>query len=510
MAHEIVGNTVAEWDDDEPLIFTLRKAKRPEHAFVVGRLTISLSRLREGFEDDFLLNFKDHLIERLHKVSLRTIDNDSTVLGSLFQKVIDLKLFDSKIEIIDEPFLLCLSSVVESLTTSDVTYLRQLFNYNPYSPLFAKGLQLSDFPATALKKGRHGSQIDRILGKALTHAAVARILDTCDTAYAKGEMDIGHYTSVHLAFAVFCRPESYRQIRLEDFWFDLDQSLYFIAIIRVKSGEQYPGKVIYRVNEHLGVLLKKQRQHVVATYGHLVDKENVGKLALFPARQLMTNGSRWTHAFANESFGTYETSHAWVQGYGKAIKEMLNDDKLTLSANVLRHTIGTLLAQTGASAKTIQAVLKHASDTVCKAYVDIAFNGLIEALSETMRPAFHDHLPTLLNFRSKCDPVPTEKNIRSEDLETGKIEEIGECGRDIACENAPIVCYGCFRFHPCWDADHSINLNIVEREIDELGKRGKPFETMVKRAETAKNRILIIMYAADRYRDAMHKENSHK
>lgn len=81
------------------------------------------------------------------------------------------------------------------------------------------------------------------LERLFSHAAVSHVLDTCDTAYAIGRLDIGHYAFAHLAVAVFCRPESYRQIRLEDFWFDRDQNQYFVAIIRVKTREQSPGKV---------------------------------------------------------------------------------------------------------------------------------------------------------------------------------------------------------------------------------------------------------------------------
>lgn len=70
MAYEIVGNLVVEWDDDEPFTFTLRQAKGPEHTpSGMVRLSIDLSSLREGFEDDFLLSLKNHHIERLFKVS---------------------------------------------------------------------------------------------------------------------------------------------------------------------------------------------------------------------------------------------------------------------------------------------------------------------------------------------------------------------------------------------------------------------------------------------------------
>ncbi|MBK6907710.1 MAG: tyrosine-type recombinase/integrase [Rhodocyclaceae bacterium] len=245
---------------------------------------------------------------------------------------------------------------------------------------------------------------------------------------------------------------------------------------------------------------------MISTYGHLVEPEELDKLALFPARGLSMDKSRWMSDHANQTWGMYEDGERFATGYSKKITKVIGAKSSTLSANALRHTVGTLLAQTGASSKTIQAVLRHADDQTCKAYIDIAFHGLIGELSKTMRPAFESHLPGLLSFRSKADPIAEEQRIRSEDLDTGQIEDTGECGKSMACERAPIVCYSCFRFRPCWDADHSINLKGAQREIDDMAKRGKPFEHMVNRARNAANRIILIMNAADRYRDSMKPE----
>lgn len=503
--YRTIGHTVVEWDDTEPLRFTMREETGPRNDRLIRTVTIDLTKLRDGYTDGFLLNLKDYLLERQNRVSVNTVETEARCLKILFGKIIDLKLFSTKVALIDETFLLCLASLKETLGKNNLMYLKMLFAFNPYASLFAKGLATSDFPKPTDKKGRYGSQIDNILAKALSRAAVAHILDICDTAYATGKMDIGHYSFVHLAFAVYVRPNSYRQIRVGDFSFDDKKNQYFIWIVTSKTGEAVPSKVLFNINEPLGVLLTKQRQHVIATYGHLVAKEDIERLALFPARLLKEGGSRWHSEFSNQHYGMYEGTSQFQAGYPRAIRQSFLDTQYTLNATSLRHTVGTLLAQTGASAKTIMAVLKHVSDSTCKAYVDIAFHGLIEELSEAMLPAFTNHLPGLLNFRSKNEPVATEKVIRSEDLETGRIEETGECGKAISCADAPIVCYGCFRFRPCWDADHRINLEIVQREIDDMSQRGKPFQDMVTRARTAKNQIIIIMNAADRYRDAMQR-----
>lgn len=505
MTYRSIGNTVVQWDDGEPFIFTMTQQVGARDRRVPKTITIDLTELRQGFTEEFLNHLKDHLMERCNQVKIVSIHTEQKYLQGLLAQVIALKLYETQISVIDEGFLLCLAAEQKNFTALSLAYLKIAFSANPYAPLFAKGLAESDFPTHTNKKGHHGQRIDSILAKVLTRSAAAHILDVCDAAYANETMDIGHYSFVHLAFAVYMRPNSYRQIQVRDLNVTTSGQ-YFIEIVTSKTGEEYPSKITLSINEPLGVLLTKQRQHVIEKYGHLVAKEDIKKLALFPCRQLVKRNSQWRSKGANEHYGMYSNSASFNNGYPTAIRsQQFNDDKITLGANALRHTVGTLLAQTGASAKTLQAVLGHASDDVCKAYVDIAFHGLLEELSEAMRPAFAEHLSALINFRSKDDRVSPEKQVLSWDQDTGKVEETGECGKSIACANAPIVCYGCVRFMPCWDADHGINLRIVEREIEDMTKRGKPFQHMVDRARSAKSKIILVMNAADWYRQALHR-----
>jgi hypothetical protein len=322
-------------------------------------------------------------------------------------------------------------------------------------------------------------------------------------------MDIGHFSFVNLAFSVFCRPESYRRIRLDDLVCDTDNDSFFIYIPPVKTRVHQPDKICYKINQSVGVLLQKQRQHVIASSSHLVDAVDIGKLALFPSRQFYANKSGWRSQYSNENFGECKRSGTFSSSYPRQIKkQFFKDTELKLSSNVLRHTVGTQLAQSGCSAKTIMAVLKHATDKVCIAYVDIAFHGLINELSDAMRPAFEAHLPIFKRFSSKIEVIPVDKAIHSEDLQTGRTELTGECGKQIQCEHAPITCYGCHRFIPCFDADHSVNLDIVQREIDHFKKSGKPYEHLIKRCQTSKYEILLVMNACDRYQQAKSKQEA--
>lgn len=504
MAYLTIANTIAEWDDNTPLYFTMREEVGPRDSQEIRTITIDLTNLKAGYTSEFLINLKQYLIERRHQVTLTSIKTEAANIQSLLTKIIATNLFSNPIEIIDENFLLSIASKKEQFAPQQLRYFRAAFKFAPHAPMFAKGLSENDFPTLKHKKGRHGAQIDRILAKALDRAAVAYILDTCDSEYAKGTMDLGHYSFAHLAFAVYVRPNSYRQIRVSDLTFDKTSNNYFIWITNSKTGEPLPNKVCFQINEPLGVLLTKQRQSVIAEYSHLIASDEIEKLALFPARMLKDGNSRWNSDYANQNFGAMESGSIFSASYANAIsRKHFNEPRFNLKANTLRHTVGTLLAQTGASAKTISAVLKHSSDNVCRAYVDIAFHGMMETLSESMATAFLEHAPRILSFGSKDDPSQTQKQILTEDITNGQIEHVGECGKDVACAEAPISCYGCFRFRPCWDADHRINLNIVQREIDDMSQHGKPFQHLVDKAKMAKQNILMVMNAADRYQDAV-------
>lgn len=503
MTYRTIGDTVIEWQYGSLTSFTVTQPTGSRDRKVSSSISIDLSLLENGFTDNFLSALKQHLIECCSRVKITTLKTEYARLRSLFSQIIKLELFNAKVEIIDEGFLLCLAAVESKFKASTLKYLKSAFLANPHSSLFSRGLLESDFPSPSNKKGQHAQCIDNILAKALTRSAAAYILDVCDRAYTAGTMGIDHYSFIHLSFAVFVRPNSYRQIRLEDLSIT-SKGQYFVEIISSKTNEKYPSSTSFRINEPLGVLLTKQRQHVISTYGHLVPQEEIHKLALFPCRKLKVDKSQWRSAYANNHFGMHESGGDFDRSYSKLIRRLhFKNDRITIGATALRHTIGTLLAQTGASSKTIQAVLKHATNTVCKAYVDIAFHGLMDELSESMYPAFAEHLPAFINFRSRVDPAPTEKLVLSWNQDFGKLENIGECGKSMVCANAPIVCYGCSRFVPCWDADHSINLRLVEQEIEDMRKLGKPFEHMVDRAIRAKNKIIIVMYAADRYHQAL-------
>lgn len=511
VVHQVIGNTVAEWDDAVPLKWTMSETIGPKNDRRTETESFDLNELREGYEDTFLVMLKNLLISRRKRIALITIDHEYRTIRNLLGKVQARQMGNPKVAQIDHDFLKILRKMDKDFSTSALSLFRRLFNSNRESPLYAYDIIPADFPLKQSTKGQIGEIINSVLAKALTRAASVEVLRRSEDAYESGAIDIGSFAFLHLAFHIYCRSASYQRLTLADLQVDLDPETqiktYFLWVILKKTrvSTQSLKKIAYRLDSTVGELLEAQRIHVVKTWGHLVEEEDVGKIALFPSRGVGIDG-RWASKHAWAHFG--ETTYSrFSSGYLMPILKL--QDSITFSLTALRHTVGTQLAVAGCSAITIAAVLKHATPDACQKYVDIAFDGLINALSDEMEPAFDAHFPAFNLFRSKNDPVAPEKSINSIELASGRRELTGECGKTNACQYAPIACYPCPRFMPCFDADHSINLRLVEAEISKYEQGGLPFQELTNQYKDARRYIQLVVASANRYQDALAQGVAH-
>lgn len=502
MSYITIGNTVVDWDDKEPLVFNIKDESGSCDDIRIKTVHCNLAIFREYFEDEFLNNLKEHIINRRFQVSLATIENEYKCLVYLFNGIIKCEIFDHKIKIIDLTFLLSISAYIGKLPARSLYHLRVNFNANPYSKIFAPGLRKEDFPVVEDKKNFNAKLIENILRKILTRSDCVEILSRSEQAYEDREIGIDCFSFLNLAFAVYARPDSYRRINLDDLVYDPDTNAYYIYIPPAKSRVNKPNKICYKISRNVGILLIKQRQQVISEFGHLVPIEDIGKLALFPAKKLSSDNTKWANKYANESYGRLNSAVFFNSSYLNPIRNTLLKKEYSLNSVSLRHTIGTNMAEAGCSARTIQAVLKHATDAVSRVYVDIVFSGLVNQLSDVMHQPFCDHLPTFNVFRSKLADVEASKAINSENIQTGRVELTGECGRQIRCQAAPLTCYECNKFIPCYDADHGVNMEIILAEIDLYQNAGAPYRHLVEKAKCIKYSIQLVIAACERYRQA--------
>lgn len=501
--HQISGNAVCIWEDNSPLMWTMSERTEDVRRYFVLMYCFDLTKLTNVCAHGFLLDLKDLLIGRRKRVALVTVHGDYMRLLSLLLKVGNAGCMVSPITNIDEAFLLALRTIINDVPIGSLQTLKKLFSANRHSPVFCQSLLAQDFPGKRNNKGPLGDLHARILTQALSRAACVEVLRVVEESYEAGKIDIGLYSFINLCFHVYVRPQSYRSLILTDLQIDMDPvsgvRKFFLWILPAKTGVKNPVKYSVSLHRLVGELLELQRIHVVKTYGHLAEKETIGMLPMFPARLLKKDGS-WMSSYARSNHGAISPlSGAFLAAYLRPVIRLIGSFRFNF--NGLRHTVGTQLAEAGCSASTIKAVLKHSHDRTCQAYVDICFHGLVSKLSKSMRDGFDRHYP-VHEFRSKHDPVAPQKAIRSEDLETGRIDLTGECGREVACQFAPICCYACSRFVPCFDADHTINLDIVNREIERCEMRGLPFKAMLERSKDARRYIMLVVAASEQRRQA--------
>lgn len=504
---QVIGNTVAEWDASAPLVWTMTEVKGPKDRREILSKDFDLSVLTDGYETGFLIAVKKLFIERRKRVALSSVHHEFKGVRKLLAKIQATQWSKHKVAVIDHALLTALRDLDGDISPTYLRWFAGLFSTYGESPVFARGLVDSDFPRATEKKGRIGKAMANILAKALSRATCVHILSAVERAWEKGEIGIDLFAFTQVAFLAFVRPETYVRITLDDLFTKIDKATgektHYLLLMSPKTGaHEAPHRVPLKLNRRIGELLCLQRIHVKETYGHLVDKEDLRRLALFPNRHLNPDG-QWEAGTANKYYGRVSDSLLHQQ-YMHPIHRLAD---ASFDFNALRHTIGTQLASAGLSQTEIQAVLKHASSVTCRAYVDIHFHAMMEKLSEAMEPAFIKHFPVIERFRSTSDPIDPTKAITSRSQDGRRKELTGECGTPLECgtfnrcQYAPITCYACHRFIPCYDADHGINLDVIEGEILRYESAGKPFQTMLDMSKEARLYIMLVVAASERYRE---------
>lgn len=499
-----MSTTSAEPSNEDPesdgvaLSWTMSRAERDGEDLRKESWNFDLTEFKGAYSLPFLLALKTVLVDRRNRISPQSIHREFGELKILLRRCNQVGGTTTEVPNINKAFLRSLEKVKDSLAKDGLRTLKRYFQYyRSNDAIFAQDLRPEEFPIRRSVLGARGEVIKRILSQALSRAALAQTLTAVEDAYEARRIDIGHYSFAMLAFQVYWRPASYRQLRLMDLTHDKDKSTgqvnWFLDMATAKSRVDNPTRLSVKLTADLGVILKLQQEHVVSRYGHLVAEADLGKLALFPARKITSAGT-WVAGYANQNHGMIARGSAFRDTYLIPINKLV---RTHLSFNSLRHTVGTQLALSGLSASRIAAVLKHADDQTCQKYVDLFFQGVLDRISDAMQPSFDQHFPIHKDVSdrtiSKHDPIPLERAIVSEDLITGRREVTAACGRQSICGYAPLACYDCNRFRPCWDADHSINLDVVNREIAEYEGLGLAMQHEAQKFKHLRNAIRVVI-----------------
>lgn len=514
---QTIGNTTFTWNERTPLEFEAvtryrYAAEEPEY-----RQKFDLAQLTSGFEESFLLGLKDLIMQRHLKVRASTMKQEYPKVLQLFQKIqsdqtsmdLNQRLMEAdKISAIDAGLLLAVRAKLAQdaawISGSCIDRLSNWFLYARQGAVF-KDLERGDFP-TVDRSGAADFNRQKIIAQALSRTLQIALLVDVERRLQAREIHLGVYVLWNLTNTLYARPESLRQIRCGDLTYADNKATgeiqYTVWVMPAKrAGKRMP----YPLTPILGQMLIKQQAWVIENIGPRyglkkdLDPEQRSaieqRLALFPR---INGGTR--KDFEIKHFGMLLDGSTFRDNYLLPIQRGL--DNIQVNFTVMRHTIGTQLAAAGVSAAVIQSVLRHATDKTARVYIDLAAKELREALNnglealEELFPAYNAFM-NAAQTRAMAQQFPERvvNSLGPIDAATGAVDvqTTGGCGKTAACAFAPLSCYGCWRWIANVDADHSVNLHMVQERIKENEAFGKPMRTLVERDQLLEKVIELRM-----------------
>lgn len=530
---QIIGPATAEWDEDTPLRWTMTETIGKGNRAELKRLSFDLTPLLQGYTQDFLLALKEYWLDSRLQLKLKTIETDAYRIQSILQtcqneftricneRAAPLVRFQR----IDSDLLMGLWAVKDTVPHNYLITFRAFHNKHRYNPaLFQVDLRPSDFPRRERADDEDPSQFGavgrlrkNVLASALSRAALVQILNITEAAYEAGELSLSVFAFSRLLLSRAARPASFRGLRLKDLQIDEVDSrkAYFLTMAIPKARTAEVPLAHIRLHPDVGMILDRQRGDVAGRLSHLIQEKNlaqsgqpstsspytIGDLPLFPGGGPSGRMVQMT----KDRLGMVRGTEEFFRCYVTPLKKLT---RAKISHLAMRHTLGTQLAIAGCSASTIAAVLLHASQRAASVYVDLIFSGAIDELSDSLESGFLEHFPVIKQFVSVKDTIAPAKRIVSPSVDRTRRETTGECGRHHICQYAPITCYECPRFKPCYDVDHTINLERVNEELESARYGGLPRQADIKRYKHIANRIRVVISICDVKQQAIAAERA--
>lgn len=519
---QTVGKTTFTWNESTPLKFesvTRYVTGDPEY-----QQKFDLTQLTPGFEESFLLGLKDLIMQRHLKARVSSMKTEYAKVVRLLKKIqsdqtstnLNQRLMESeKISVIDSGSMLAVRTKLAQdacwINVRCIDILKDWFLFTGHGAVF-RDLERGDFPTTD-KSGSADLMRQKIISQALSRTLQITVLTDVERKLQAGEIHLGIYVMWNLTNTIYARPESLRQIRCGDLTYTKNQETGEIEYkLWVMPAKRAGKRMEYALTPLLGQMLVKQQAWVIENIGPLYGlkkdfhpeqrKVIEQQLALFPR---INSGP--LKDFELNNFGMFEHGDDFNGNYLLPLQRGL--DNIHVNFIAMRHTIGTQLAAAGVSAAVIQAVLRHATDRTARVYIDLAAKELREALNNGLE-ALEELFPAYKSFmnaqqtRAMTQQFP-ERVVNSRgpfEPQTGaiEIETTGGCGKSAACAFAPLSCYGCWRWIPNVDADHSVNLRLVQNRIKENEAFGKPMQAIVERDRLLEKVIELRMGQFERHK----------
>ncbi|HDZ45489.1 hypothetical protein LCGC14_0194180 [marine sediment metagenome] len=265
--------------------------------------------------------------------------------------------------------------------------------------------------------------------------------------------------------------------------FNLDEDLYNIvqayrSIILARLEQEYPGRADWdKAVEHVP-LFRRKVEH---------QKSNN---KLVPVIVDLPDQNALEHAPQAKFHASGGAIRSWLLQMESMpdfpISSRTHQPLKVSNGHRFRHTLGTDLSNAGLDEWSIASALMHSDTRTVRKYRAVSAE-LMKLIDEKMS----DHLALVV--RAFTGTIVTDRaSAINGDRVDRQIEDLAVCGADTVCHlDAPFTCYGCSKFQPLLDADHSAALERLECRRSQTIATDKTTGVLWDRAILACRKVIL-------------------
>lgn len=241
--------------------------------------------------------------------------------------------------------------------------------------------------------------------------------------------------------------------------FNLDEGLYntvqaYKAIVLAQLKQEYPNRADWDKAIKNAPLFRRRFK------GQGGDTRSVPVIVDLPELQMLEQGPQLQ---LHVSAGSVTAWLNHIEGMpGFPVSPRTQQSMKISGVHRFRHTLGTDLSNAGLDEWSIASALMHSNTGTVRKYRQISAE-LMALVDEKMS----NHLALVVG--AFTGTIVTDRiSAKNGDRVDRQIEDLAVCGADSACHlDAPFTCYGCSKFQPLLDADHSAALTRLERRREQ-------------------------------------------
>jgi len=264
--------------------------------------------------------------------------------------------------------------------------------------------------------------------------------------------------------------------------FGLDEDLYntvqaYKAILLARLWQEYPGRADWdKAINHVPLFrrLLEERGRV----------SNIPVLIDLPHQKALEDAPQPEFHISSSTVGKRLSRVERMAGF--PISHRTHQPLKITRGHRFRHTLGTDLSNAGLDEWSMARALMHKNTFTVRKYraVSAELMNLIDA-------KMSDHLALVVNAFTGTI-VQDRASAKNGDQVDRQIEDLAVCGADAVCHlDAPFTCYGCGKFQPLLEADHTAVLERLERRRAQTIATDKTTGVLWDRAILACRKVIL-------------------